>query len=114
MPDQPALNYERAARRDRRPVTPAHFLLHVLISFLPLVAALPLPAWTVWYIGPWEATGEYATAIDVVRLIPSNLRSAGLGGTLGCHSGNLVTAGCLIALGAVSSVLLSAHRRSRG
>jgi hypothetical protein len=83
------------------------------IIFLPLFVALLLPVWTVWYIGPWEGTGEPAMIWSVIRMIPYNVREVGIPGVFEWHSGNLIECAILLFVGiGVDQFLVRKKRRS--
>jgi hypothetical protein len=65
----------------------------------PLLLSTLLPIWTVWYIGPWEATGERGTLWSAMRLLPDNVRAAGQSYVWMLWAGNLKTAGLILLLG---------------
>ncbi|HEX8913904.1 MAG TPA: hypothetical protein VF796_16260, partial [Humisphaera sp.] len=97
MSDQDRLNYPSIPRRRW---TPARSVRVAAVSVLPLLAALPLRIWTVWVVGPWEATGGFGSAADVFRAVPQNVAAVGVA-TAVCRyqAANLGLAVALISLG---------------
>jgi hypothetical protein len=65
-----------------------------------LIVSALLPIWTVWYIGPWDATGESGSLWTVVRVIPHDIQTVGLPNFAAnyCVS-NVMTAGFFLLLG---------------
>ena len=70
------------------------------VILAPLLAALLLPVWTVWYIGPWEATGERGMIWSVLRMAPYNVRQVGAAAFVVDYGmGNLLQCVALLVLG---------------
>jgi hypothetical protein len=91
---QQQLDYERhlPAWTPRR-----HVRLAMIVG--PLLVSTLLPIWTVWYIGPWEATGEAGPLWRALGMLPDNVRAAGFSYVASLSGSNLVTAGFLLLLG---------------
>lgn len=91
---QQQLDYERQfpAWAPRRPT-------QLAMIFGPLLVSTLLPIWTVWYIGPWEANVDAGSLWSALRMLPDNVRDAGLSYVATLWGRNLVTAGFMLLLG---------------
>jgi hypothetical protein len=92
---QQQLDYERQS-----PASTLGRLPRMAIVIGPMLLATFLPIWTVWYIGPWEATGERGTFWSALQMLPDNFRTAGFAYVATtCLGSNVATAGILLVLG---------------
>lgn len=80
-----------------------------------LIAGAALPVWQVWYVGPWEATGEAGFLWQSLALFPDNVRESDFGYGLSCQFHNLVQALVVFVIGAAlaQGVLNARDRRRR-
>ena len=87
--------------------------LAIILS--PLLVAAVLPVWTVWYIGPSEATGEYGMIWSALRMLPDNLREVGVSAFIANYTfDNLGKASILLFLGiGIDRNLLLKRREGR-
>ena len=83
----------------------------------PLLLSTLLPIWSVWYIGPREATGESGTLWTALEKLPGNVRDAGLSYVMSLYGNDLKRAAFLLLLGfaierflVLRGRLASAHR----
>jgi hypothetical protein len=83
------------------------------VVFAPLLAALLLPVWTVWYIGRWEATVERGTIWSAVGMVPYNMRQVGVAAFVSYGMENLLQCAALLLLGIGMDRYLLARRRER-
>jgi hypothetical protein len=86
------------------------------VILAPLLAALLLPVWTVWYIGPREATGEGGMVWSTLGMLPYNVQQVGVATFVVKYSmNNLFTCAVLLLLGiGIDRHLLARRRKRRG